>query len=120
MGEETVIRVDFPDLNSANAHEEARSLLSELQQDAKLRRSLNVDKTALARTDKEAQDFGATLVIVLGTPAIIIFANTIKSWAERTGRTTIRLNGVRIENVHSHHVAGILSALRTNAVSQKR
>jgi len=52
---------------------------------------------------------------VLGTPAIVILARAIKSWIERTGTTTIELNGVRIDNVRSRDVASIVQVLGANS-----
>jgi Effector Associated Constant Component 1 len=116
----TTVRIAFPALDDAAANEQAQSLLSELKQDSELRGSLDLEKTRVARTDKEAMDFGATLIAVLGTQAVIILARAIKSWIERTGTSTIELNGVRIDNVRSCDVASIISALQmTSPATQK-
>lgn len=111
MAETTEVRIAFPGLDGPAAHEKAESLLRELRQDPELHAHLDRDRTAVARTDPQAMDFGATLIAVLGTPAIIILARAIKSWAERTGTTTIALDGVRIENVRSQDAAAIVAAL---------
>jgi hypothetical protein len=111
MGEETVIRINFPDTDPRSAHDYADSLLSDLKQDPDLHRILNIDGSRVVRNDREAQDFGATLIVALGTPAVILLAKAIKSWAERTGQTTIELDGVRIENIRSRDAASILRAL---------
>jgi hypothetical protein len=111
--EQTIVKIAFPNLESPEASERAQDLLDELRQDAELRPHLDLGRTALARTDREAQDFGATLIAVLGTPAIIILARTLKSWAERTGTSTIELNGVHIENVRGQDIARIIKALGT-------
>jgi hypothetical protein len=111
----TTVRIAFPDLDDAEANERAQDLLSDLKQDSELRGDLDLDRTAVARTNREAMDFGATLIAVLGTPAIVILARAIKSWIERTGTTTIELNGVRIDNVRSCDVASIVQALGTDS-----
>lgn len=111
MTETIDVRIAFPGLDGPAAHEKAESLLRELRQDPALHPHLDRDRTAVARTDPQAMDFGATLIAVLGTPAIIILARAIKSWAERTGTTTIALDGVRIENVRSQDAAAIVAAL---------
>jgi homoaconitase/3-isopropylmalate dehydratase large subunit len=108
--ETTRITIGFPDLGHAAANEQAESLLSEFKQDAELRRHLDLDGTVVARTDDETQDFAAILIAVLGTPAVVILAHTLKSWLERTGTSTIELDGVRIDNVRSKDIAAILKA----------
>jgi hypothetical protein len=111
----TTVKIAFPDLDDAEAHEQAQNLLSELKQDSELRPQLDLQRTAIARTDEEAMDFGATLIAVLGTPAVIILARAIRSWIERTG-TSIELNGVRIENVRSQDASSIIeAALKTKS-----
>jgi hypothetical protein len=67
----TTVKIAFPDLDDADANEQAESLLSELKQDPKLLGKLERTETAVLRTDREAMDFGATLAVVLGTPAVI-------------------------------------------------
>jgi hypothetical protein len=112
---EITVSVSFPDLGRPEANQRAESLFSELKQDADLKPHLNAEQTRVARNDPEAQDFGVTLIAVLGTPAVIIFAKAIKSWVERTGTTTIDLNGIRIENVRSQDVASIAKAVESAA-----
>jgi hypothetical protein len=104
-------RFSFPDLDDAAANEHAQDLLSEFKQDRELRSHLDLDRTLVARTDAEALDFGATLIAVLGTPAIIILARAVKSWVERTGTSVIEVNGVRLENVRSRDIEAIVKAL---------
>jgi hypothetical protein len=115
----STVKIAFPDLDDPQAAEQADDLLSELMQDAELRGSLHLEETKIARTEKEAMDFGATLIAVLGTPAIIILARAIKSWVERTGATSIELNGVRIDNVRSRDVATIVKALEAKPAGAK-
>jgi hypothetical protein len=108
------VKIAFPDVDDAEAHEQAQNLLSELKQDSDLRPQLDLTQTKIIRTDQEALDFGTTLIAVLGTPAIIILARAIRSWMERTG-TDMDINGVRIRNVRSQDAAAIIeAALKTN------
>jgi hypothetical protein len=110
MDTSIAVKIIFPDLDDAQAHEEAQSLLSEIKQDSELRPHLELEQTTIVRSDKEAMDFGATLIAVLGTPAVIILARAIKAWVERTG-VAIQLNNVRIENVRSQDLAAIVQAI---------
>jgi hypothetical protein len=109
------VNIGFPDLDGPEANKRAEGLLSELKQDSELKGHLDVQQTVVKRTRPEAQDFGVTLIAVLGTPAIIILAKAIKSWAERTGTTSIELNGVRINNIRSQDAAAIMKALESGS-----
>src|ERR1039458_7325085 len=116
----TTVSIAFPDLNHPNANTQAESLLSELKQDAKLKGLLDLDETGVKRIDREGQDFGVTLIAVLGTPAVIILAKAVERSVERTGTTSIAINGVRIDNVRSQDVAAIAKALEGNAGSTRK
>lgn len=107
----TEIKIEFPGVDDAEGAECAESLLSELKQDPALIDSLDRERTVIARGEREAMDFGATLIAVLGTPAIIVLAHTLKSWLERTGTSKIALNGILIDNVRSADIASIVAAL---------
>jgi hypothetical protein len=41
------------------------------------------------RTDPESQDFGAALILFLGTPAVIAVARGIQRWVERRGVSSL-------------------------------
>ena len=113
------VSITFPDLSDPEANESAQNLLDELRQDAELRPHLDIGHTIVARLDPEAQDFGVTLIAVLGTPAIVILAKAVKSWVERTGTSTIEINGVRIQNIRSQDTAAIVTALRVTPPPRK-
>lgn len=110
--DQAIVNIAFPGVDGPEANESAQSLLDEIRQDADLRRHLDLARTAVARTDREAQDFGATLIVILGTPAVILLAKAVKSWVERTGTSVIEINGVRIDNVRSQDAATIVKALQ--------
>lgn len=68
-----------------DANQLAESLRNEL---------LAVDPEVRAETvreSKETMDFGGTLVLVLGTPAVTLVARAILKWAARTNTSSIRL-----------------------------
>lgn len=104
-------RIAFPGLDDPTAGTRAQELLSELRQDAELLPHLDRTRTAVARDDATAMDFGVTLIAVLGTPAIIILAKAIRDWAERTG-TEVEVNGMHIRNARSQDLAAIAKALQ--------
>ena len=108
---ETTIVIGFPDAHGPEANVLAESLLEELRQAPELRSELDREKTRLARGDQEAMDFGATLLAVLGTHAVLTLAQAVKSWAERKGQTSIEMNGVRIENLRSQDAKKIVAEL---------
>ncbi|HTT75672.1 MAG TPA: hypothetical protein VMF50_06775 [Candidatus Binataceae bacterium] len=115
----TVVRFGFPDCDGPEGNQLAESLLSEIKQDAELKQYLDRDQTTVQRNDREAQDFGVSLIAVLGTPAVIILAKAVKSWVERTG-TILEINGARIKNVRSQDYAEIVRAIENKAGSPRK
>jgi hypothetical protein len=86
--QEFVIR--FEDLSPAEASVEAQRLQETLR-DA----SRDID-VKLRRQRGETMDMGATLVLVLGTPAIIVAARGIAAWLGERGKRPGRLVVERI------------------------
>lgn len=43
------------------------------------------------QADPKSQDFGATLVLVLGAPAVVVLAKGIRDWLARTPNATISI-----------------------------
>ena len=106
------VQISFPEESpdKANALVEslAKDLRREVQDDGK-----HVDPE-IVRIDATAQDFGTALVLVLGTPAIIILAKAILAWAKRTDRADVTINGLRVTNLNSKDVADVVTALSSH------
>ena len=64
------------------------------------------------RTDEEAQDFGATLVLILGTPAAIVLAKAFRDWLNRRSSVKVHLKDeegdLLLENVTAKDAHKIL------------
>lgn len=115
MDEMHDIKIAFPEKTPDVAGRIADSLAKEIGREVKIEGRPVVPK--VVRANPEAQDFGATLVLVLGTPAIIILARAIVAWAKRTNNSYIELNGVRITNLESRDVADVVTALKAGPKS---
>jgi hypothetical protein len=68
----------------------------------------------LKKENQDTQDFGTTLVLVLGTPAVIAVARGLATYLGRTGtKVLIRKNGdIVLENVSGADTARIVEALK--------
>jgi hypothetical protein len=75
--------ISFPEVSPAQANQYAAELQDILQQ------ASNEVSIERVRTDDEAQDFGATLAIILGTPAAIALATAVKRWLARRGTKVV-------------------------------
>lgn len=80
------VYVEFPELDLASANRAAAQLHDDIKDTAK--DLVHIDRT---RPNSETQDFGSTLVIVLGTPAVVILARAIYNYCAKWGdRVVIR------------------------------
>ena len=77
------LRITLPDVPAS----EAQNLLNDL----KAALAVNGIESQAARTDPTSQDFGSVLVLVLGTPTIIIAAKALLAWVKKTNATTLRI-----------------------------
>jgi hypothetical protein len=102
------VRIAFPDDTPDRAGNLAEDLAEEVRRE--VRDNGKPVQGEVRRTDPEAQDFGTTLVILLGTRAVVILARAIRDWARRKEQATIEINGVRVVNVASQDVAEIVRA----------
>jgi hypothetical protein len=108
--EKHTIEIAFPDKTPDIAGRLAEDLSKEIRRSVK-EDGRSVEPT-FARPNPTAQDFGSTLVLVLGTPALIYLARAVLEWAKRTNNSVIKLNGVRIERLESCDVADVVAALK--------
>jgi hypothetical protein len=99
----------FPDAGINDANRYARSLRDTLRELDESGARLEVQ-----RNDPESQDFGATLVLVLGTSAVAALAEGIKTWLSRNSGARIEIlqNGrIVAEHLDSKDAAAIATAL---------
>jgi hypothetical protein len=108
MEEEQTLVLKFDGASTAQANQFAETLSRELKQSVP---DVNVRRK---RENEETQDFGTTLVLVLGTPAAIALAKALQSWAARYG-TSVSVsdeNGtVLLKNVQGSDAAKIVAAI---------
>ena len=102
-----VFDLHFEDLTPADAGFQAARL-----REALLDASPDVD-VDLRKDDPTTQDFGATLILALGTPAVIAVAKGIQAFLsrERQGTLVIRQNGEVVFKGNSADAAKISAAL---------
>jgi hypothetical protein len=110
MKETKTIKIRFEDVSLDVASQKARALRTDL-----LDVSPDV-KLDIEKDDPTNQDFGATLVIVLGTPAVIAIANGIANYLSRDrAKITIETNG----RVVAEGISGDDAARIAEAISRK-
>ena len=95
--------------------EDLRGELSEAHDDVRVDRR---------RHDPEAQDFGATLVLVLGTPAIVAVAKALHTWLSRNNTAIVtieRLDGQKlvVRNLESKDVPTTVAAFMEPTPNRK-
>lgn len=105
--EQQSFKIRFPDLTASEAGKRAEDLRQDL---------LGVSPDARATIEQEDpsnQDFGATLVLILGAPAAVAIAKGIADYLSRVrGTITIEADGKIIaENISGADVAKIEQAL---------
>jgi len=105
---EEKITLRFENLSSKAADEAARTLAAALLPV----QGVTVER---ARENEESLDFGATLVLVLGTPAVVALAHAIAKWAIRSNQGTITIEPdgrTIVENIDSKDAAAIIEAIQ--------
>jgi hypothetical protein len=81
----TEFTISFEGTSVAQANADAQSL------ETQINRAAPEVETTVRRTDPNAQDFGASLVLVLGTPAMIALAKGIADWLRLRATATTKL-----------------------------
>lgn len=104
----------FEGLSAAEAGQQAQML-----RDALLASSPDVSATVV-RSDEEAMDLGATLILLLGTPALIAVAKGIGAYLarERPATLIIEKDGVVVFKGNSSDAAKIAQALQKPATGK--
>lgn len=104
-----MVIIKFPGVTDDEANQFAGNLSAELSEDI-----VGVEATP-ARTRRDTQDFGATLVLLLGTASATAVATGIKNWLTRKGTKAdfYSRDGkhVLLENVQSKDIREIAKAL---------
>jgi hypothetical protein len=98
---------------------EIDSLIDDLT--AELQRA-GFPQSSRLREDDRTQDFGATLVLVLGTPAVITAIKAIRDWSARKNAGIIirRKNGeVIAKGLESKDMAEVAKAIVAEAATEK-
>ncbi len=104
------IAIRFPELELSDAGRAARNLREQILDDAP-----GVDAD-VRKDDSSTMDFGATLILVLGTPAVVALAQGIAKWMMRE-RTVLEIESdgktvkIHAEGTLNENVARIVEAL---------
>jgi Effector Associated Constant Component 1 len=92
--------ISFPGVSDAEANKLAGSLSLVLRETDQ---SVSVGQR---RANPESQDFGATLAIILGTPALVAVAKGIATWLARNSGTNIEIHAPDGTSVKVTHAGG--------------
>jgi hypothetical protein len=108
MEEQTYI-IEIGGVSPADANRYAEEL-----RDALLEATPEVE-VEQRRADSDAQDFGATLVLVLGTPVAIVLARAFRDWINRRDNVSLRFktpDGELLMDVTAKDATKILELLQ--------
>jgi hypothetical protein len=116
MATGSTYRIKFLNVSPAEANMKAADLKTWLRKEVPDQDQLAIDRE---RTSKDSQDFGATLVLVLGTTAITAVAKGVQAWlAAHTGtRVEITMKDGAIEKVVATNVDARSGADMVNALA---
>ena len=100
-------RIALPDLSSGECNE----LLADLESEC----ALVGITTRRNRDDASTMDFGTSLVLVLGAPAVVVAARALLAWAKRNNVASVELHDSKgsfvARGLESQHVASVVKAL---------
>jgi hypothetical protein len=106
---ETKILIDFQDTDPAEANRLALDLKNYLLRNAEV-------ETDIIKKSTDTMDFGATLVILLGTSSIVALAKGIANWLEKhhSKKLTFKTANEEIigENLSSADIKDILEKIK--------
>jgi len=109
--------INFLHMSAAEADTAAADLADFLKNEVVDRRQFQVDRQ---RTKPGSQDFGATLVLVLGTAAATAVAKGVRAWLTAHTGTTIEITDERghvlATNIDAKSAADIAKAWSAGAV----
>ncbi len=108
MNQQTYI-ITFDDVSPADANryaDELRNALLDTTPDITVQRR---------RDDPRTQDFGATLVLVLGTPAVVTVVKTIGDWLKLRASASLTIETpekrIVVQNITSKNAAQLAERL---------
>jgi hypothetical protein len=103
------IRLRFEDVSLAEGGQRANELRDQLLDSG----AVNDKDVEITKDDPRTQDFGATLVLVLGAPAAVVLAKGIKDYLERRGGTVVVESDGKVvaSGVRGSDVARIVEAI---------
>jgi hypothetical protein len=115
LNEKHTLTVIFPAASKASGNTLAASLEEAVSIDLSRAR---VDATAKRRrVDPEAQDFGASVALIFGAPAVVALAKALYTWLARNSGVSITLKTasgeVVAENLDSKDAAAVAAAIST-------
>jgi hypothetical protein len=111
--EKPEIAITFLDTTAGEANAWAGDLETELQQ-------LDGIRIRRRRQRKDTQDFGATLVLALGTASVTALAHGIASWLRRNSGAAIEITAddgsrYKFTNLNSRDAAVIAKAINSRS-----
>ena len=77
MADKETLKIRFPSMETGDAGNAARNLQEEIEDE------LPTADVKIDKDNMDTMDFGSTLVVVLGTPAVIALAKGIAKWMAR-------------------------------------
>jgi hypothetical protein len=95
MGDQKTLLVSFEGLSTRAANTAIDNLLAAIKDNAVASGvAAQIQRCERLKESKETQDFGATLIIVLGTPAAVAIAKGVHDYIAKSGnRVVIRTPG---------------------------